>query len=201
MGRECAPRRAGRRVAFFLALSLPALVFASPPPRAATPTAQAAPQAAANAPGAAPVATGADVRHDSPEVVRLGQRLRCPVCQGMAIGDSPAPMAQDMMRQVRRMWADGRDEGDIAAYFTARYGDWVLLDPPWRGAGMWVWVLPPVVLALGFVTALRTMRRRADAARSAHVHRAGTAPRVTYPPQDHASSNDALRAIREEAAR
>lgn len=199
MGRECAPPRAEGRAVIFLALSLPALVFASPPPRDVTPAAVEAPRASATAPE--PVATGADVRHDSPEVVRLGQRLRCPVCQGMAIGDSPAPMAQDMMRQVRRMWADGRDEGDIAAYFTARYGDWVLLDPPWRGAGMWVWVLPPVVLAFSFVAALRTMRRRADAARSSQVHRAGTAPRTTDPPQNHESSNDALRAIREEAAR
>lgn len=115
--------------------------------------------ARANGDVAGPDAAAAAVQADEVSV-RLGQRLRCPVCQGMAIGDSPSPMAQDMMRQVRRMRAAGRSEADIERYFTDRYGTWVLLDPPKSGISLWVWVLPPVTLVAGVGVALARVRRR-----------------------------------------
>lgn len=91
--------------------------------------------------------------------VSLGARLRCPVCQGMPIGESPAPMAQDMMRQVRARLAEGDTEAEIVAYFTERYGAWVLLDPPKEGIGLWVWLLPPAFLAAAIAWALALARR------------------------------------------
>lgn len=80
----------------------------------------------------------------------LGHHLRCPVCQGMPISESPATMAVDMMQQVRRMLADGMTQAQIDAYFVERYGQWVLLDPPKRGFTLWAWLLPPML----FVVAL-----------------------------------------------
>jgi cytochrome c-type biogenesis protein CcmH/NrfF len=76
----------------------------------------------------------------------LGSKLRCPVCQGMPIAESPATMAVDMMQRVRQMQAAGRNDAEIIEYFTARYGQWVLLDPPRTGFALWVWALPPLLL-------------------------------------------------------
>ena len=102
---------------------------------------------------------------------QIGEALRCPVCQGMPIAESPSPMAQDMMRRVRDMLAQGKNQTDINAYFAERYGEWVLLDPPLRGASLWVWFLPPVMLALGIALAFwqvrRLMQGRSSATRSA----------------------------------
>lgn len=115
------------------------------------------------APAADSVVAHDPPQQDGPVEHRLGQRLRCPVCQGMSIGDSPAPMAQDMMRQVRRFHREGKSEEEIVAYFTERYGAWVMLDPPKEGFALWVWLTPPAALLLGFVGILwrsRQLRNR-----------------------------------------
>lgn len=121
---------------------------------------------AAVVPARAQEAAAQPVKMDDPVVLSLGARLRCPVCQGMPIGESPAPMAQDMMREVRRMrLEEGQSEDQIAAHFTARYGTWVLLDPPTSGFGLLVWLLPPAALMLGVGAALGSVAHKRAVAR------------------------------------
>ena len=117
------------------------------------------------------------VKMDDPVVLSLGARLRCPVCQGMPIGESPAPMAQDMMREVRRLRVEeGQSEEQIAAHFTERYGTWVLLDPPKQGFGLLVWMLPPAALMIGLGAALGSVaHKRAVAAAQGRGPRAAQA--------------------------
>lgn len=112
------------------------------------------------------------VKMDDPVILSLGVRLRCPVCQGMPIGESPAPMAQDMMREVRRLrLEEGQSEEAIAAHFTARYGTWVLLDPPKTGFGLLVWLLPPAALMLGVGAALGSAAHKRAVARDDKARR------------------------------
>ncbi len=75
----------------------------------------------------------------------IGGLLRCPVCQGMPIAESPAPMARDMMGQVRTMVQEKKSDEAIITYFTDRYGDWVRLAPKKEGFTLWVWILPPLM--------------------------------------------------------
>ena len=103
---------------------------------------------AANAPKGQIVAVGNDGAH------AIGLLLRCPVCQGMPISDSPADMAQSMMAKVRTMHSEGKSQDEILKYFTDRYGDWVLLKPKATGFNWLVWGLPPFVLLLGLAFAL-----------------------------------------------
>ena len=103
---------------------------------------------AANAPKGQVVAVGSDGAH------AIGLLLRCPVCQGMPISDSPADMAQSMMAKVRTMHSEGKSQDEILKYFTDRYGDWVLLKPKASGFNWIVWVLPPIVLLLGIAGVL-----------------------------------------------
>ena len=102
----------------------------------------------ADAPKGQVVAVGNDGAH------AIGLLLRCPVCQGMPISDSPADMAQSMMAKVRTMHSEGKSQDEILKYFTDRYGDWVLLKPKATGFNWIVWILPPVVLLLGIGGAL-----------------------------------------------
>lgn len=89
------------------------------------------------------------------EAYRIGRELRCPVCQGMPISESPAQMAVAMMKRVRGMLVEGKSEVEINDYFVSRYGEWVLLSPPAHGFNLLVWILPPLGLlfALGLVVA------------------------------------------------
>jgi cytochrome c-type biogenesis protein CcmH/NrfF len=82
------------------------------------------------------------------QVKEVASQLRCVVCQGLSIQDSPSSLAQEMRALVREQLADGRSPDEVKAYFVERYGEWVLLRPPPRGLNLLVYVLP-VVMILG----------------------------------------------------
>lgn len=88
---------------------------------------------------------------DGDRVEALGARIRCPVCQGEAIIDSPAPMARDMMDLVRQRVAAGATDEEIIAQITTSYTGAVLLDPPASGATLWLWLAPMLALLAGVV--------------------------------------------------
>lgn len=75
--------------------------------------------------------------------------LRCPVCQGMAVADSPAEMAVNMKHQVRELLARGYTEEQILKYFELSYGQFVLLKPKFEGVNRLVWLLPLLALFAG----------------------------------------------------
>lgn len=82
-------------------------------------------------------------------VEALGSRIRCPVCQGEAIIDSPAPMARDMLDLVRQRVEAGASDREIISEITTSYTGAVLLDPPAAGTTLWLWLTPLLVLLVG----------------------------------------------------
>ena len=101
------------------------------------------------------------------EAYQIGLLLRCPVCQGMPIADSPADMAQAMMKKIRTMTDEGRDRQEILDYFVSRYGEWVLLKPKQEGLNWVIWLLPPIVLLLGLLWAVGRSRQSQPATATA----------------------------------
>ncbi len=79
----------------------------------------------------------------------IASKLRCPVCQGVSIADSPSGMATNMRAQVRELVAKGYGEEQIMSYFERSYGEFVRLEPPLRGLNVMLWVLPAIVLLGG----------------------------------------------------
>ena len=77
--------------------------------------------------------------------------LRCPVCQGLSVADSPATMAQDMKHQVRELLGRGYTQEQILAYFERSYGQFVLLKPKFQGVSALVWLLPMAALVFGAI--------------------------------------------------
>jgi len=90
--------------------------------------------------------------------------LRCPVCQGLSVADSPATMAVNMKAQVREMLAAGYEQEQILAYFEHSYGEFVRLQPPLRGVNWLVWLGPLLALAAGGVFVTRALSARRPAA-------------------------------------
>lgn len=92
--------------------------------------------------------------------LKLGHELRCLVCQNQSIAESNAELAHDLMNQVREQLAAGKSEEEVRAYLVARYGDFVLYQPPLKASTVALWA-GPFVLALAGVFALwRVLRRR-----------------------------------------
>lgn len=96
---------------------------------------------------------------DNDPAFLIGKGLRCPVCQGMPIAESPSEMAQAMMVRVRELLAEGKSPDEVRQYFVERYGEWVLLEPTREGVNVLVWVLPPLALIVGLGLALVAVRR------------------------------------------
>lgn len=80
---------------------------------------------------------------------KLAAQLRCPVCQGLSIHDSPSPLAQDMKDLIRSQVAAGATDREVRQYFISKYGEWVLLEPEARGFNLLVYVLPFLGLLFG----------------------------------------------------
>ena len=74
--------------------------------------------------------------------------LRCPVCQGVAIQDSPSELAQQMRMVVKEQLAAGKTADEVKAYFVSKYGEWILLEPQAHGFNIVIYALP-VLLVLG----------------------------------------------------
>ena len=89
----------------------------------------------------------------------ISAELRCPVCQGLAIGDSPSIMAANMKAQVRELLERGYTEEQILSYFEKSYGQFVLLKPKFQGVNALVWILPIAVLAIGFVLVISKAKK------------------------------------------
>jgi cytochrome c-type biogenesis protein CcmH len=80
---------------------------------------------------------------------RVAAQLRCPVCQGLSLADSPSELALEMKDVVRTQLAAGRTPDEVKGYFVAKYGEWILLEPPRRGVNLLAYALPAVALAGG----------------------------------------------------
>jgi cytochrome c-type biogenesis protein CcmH len=90
----------------------------------------------------------------------LSKELRCLVCQNQSIDDSNAPLARDLRVLVRQRLTAGDDNEGVLDYITARYGDYVLLRPPFKASTYVLWIGPFVVLLLGGIGAALFLRRR-----------------------------------------
>jgi len=149
--------RRGRLVCVSLVgLALAPLAAAQDSPR----TPPLDPAFVVGAPKGPPLA-GTALEQRTEEVAGL---LRCPVCQGLSVADSPATMASNMKAEVRTLLAAGYAEDQVLAYFERSYGEFVRLQPPLRGVNWLVWLLPLAGLLAGGGVVLVALRRSAAVA-------------------------------------
>jgi cytochrome c-type biogenesis protein CcmH len=95
----------------------------------------------------------------------IASRLRCPVCQGLSVADSPSEMAVNMKTEVRDMLTRGYTREQIEAHFVRSYGEFVLLAPKFEGVNALVWILPIAALLVGAFAVRMKLRKLAAAPR------------------------------------
>ena len=97
---------------------------------------------------APPSARAADSLLDA-RTTAVASMLRCPVCQGLSIQDSPSELSQQMRDLVKDQLRQGRTPDDVKAYFVSRYGEWILLEPKATGFNLLVYALPALLVLSG----------------------------------------------------
>ena len=90
----------------------------------------------------------------------LGRELRCPVCQNQSIEDSDADLARDLRLIIRQKLRAGETNKQIVDFVVARYGEFVLLDPPVNSRTIFLWIAPVLTFLLGAVFIMFWFRRR-----------------------------------------
>lgn len=86
--------------------------------------------------------------------------LRCLVCQNQSIDDSDAPLARDLRILVRERLEAGDSDAEVESFVVARYGDFVLLRPPFNASTLILWAAPALVLFSGAIGILIAVRRK-----------------------------------------
>ena len=95
----------------------------------------------------------------------LEMEIRCVVCQNEPIAQSTADLAADMRALVRERVAAGDSDEEIRSFFRQRYGDFVLLRPPFDPRTWALWGAPLVLLAAGFAGVMSVRRKDMSAGR------------------------------------
>jgi cytochrome c-type biogenesis protein CcmH len=90
----------------------------------------------------------------------LSEQLRCMVCQNESIDDSQAPLAHDLRVLVRQRLLKGDTDQQVLSFLVARYGDFILLKPPFQTDTLLLWGLPPIALIGGAIALFVVARRR-----------------------------------------
>lgn len=125
-----------------LAAALPVLAATSDAPKAALPN--------------------ADDPVIEARLLDLAEDLRCLVCQNESLAGSQAALAEDLRREIRAQMKSGKDDREVIAYLTERYGDFVLYRPPFKPVTWLLWLGPVLFLGIGGGAWYVTLRRRAE---------------------------------------
>ena len=114
---------------------------------------------------AAPVATYEFASEEQEALFnKLSNELRCLVCQNQAIADSNADLAKDLRDEIYGMLQQGNSEEEIVEFMVARYGDFVLYNPPLKPMTWLLWFGPAFALLAGFFFVVRIINKQKKSA-------------------------------------
>jgi cytochrome c-type biogenesis protein CcmH len=109
-------------------------------------------------------ATLADYTFDAPEQAEdfrtLIEEMRCLVCQNESLAGSNAELAVDLRNEIYEMMKSGQSKDDIINFMVARYGDFVLYNPPLKPSTYPLWFGPLIIFIIGAVVLSRILRRK-----------------------------------------
>jgi len=79
----------------------------------------------------------------------ISKNIRCMVCQNQSIDESNAPLAKDLRILIRNKIKEGNNNEEIYIFLTDRYGDFILLKPPFKLSTLALWFLPFIFFIVG----------------------------------------------------
>ena len=119
-------------------------------------------------------------------MIAITEELRCLVCQNESLASSHAELAEDLRREVREQMKQGKSDQQIIDYLVARYGDFVLFDPPLKSYTLLLWFGPFALLLIGLTGLVIQMRKRRNKIAEPRLSAADEqrAAALLNPPQD-----------------
>ena len=92
----------------------------------------------------------------------INQNIRCMVCESQTIDDSNSALAKDLRSIVRKKVLSGESDLEIYTFFSQRYGDYIILKPPFRSSTIILWFTPVIVFFLGLFVIILNQRNKVN---------------------------------------
>ena len=89
----------------------------------------------------------------------ISKNIRCMVCQNQSIDESNAPLAKDLRILIRDQIKEGKKDEEVYNYLTDRYGDFILLKPPFKTSTIVLWILPFVLSLIGIAVIINNNKK------------------------------------------
>jgi cytochrome c-type biogenesis protein CcmH len=102
-------------------------------------------------------------------MIGLAENLRCLVCQNESLASSRSELANDLRREVREQMQKGMSDKEIIDYLVARYGDYVLFDPPVKSYTLLLWYGPFALLLVALAGLMWQLRKRKNKISEPHL--------------------------------
>ena len=96
---------------------------------------------------------------DTDRINDIAKKLNCPTCQGINLADCRTQTCAQWRNQIDDLVVQGYSDQEVLDYFSTRYGDQVLQEPPKRGFSLALWLLPVLALVVGGAWLVYTLRR------------------------------------------
>ncbi len=93
-------------------------------------------------------------------MMALASELRCLVCQNQTLAESDAALAEDFRREIRDLIREGKSDPEIIQFLVDRYGNFVRYRPPFSGATILLWLGPLLLVSIGAIVLVTTLRHR-----------------------------------------
>ena len=98
---------------------------------------------------------------EDPRAIELFKEVRCLVCQGQTIHESNAELAEDIKNLIREKISQGETDRQIKEYLVEKYGDWILMTPPFNSLTYILWSFPFLIMIIGAFAIFRQKRGKA----------------------------------------
>ena len=92
----------------------------------------------------------------------ISKNIRCMVCQNQSIDESSAPLAKDLRILIRQKIKSGKKDDEIYKFLTDRYGDFILLKPPFKSSTLALWLLPFIFCIIGLFIIIINNKKSKD---------------------------------------
>ena len=90
--------------------------------------------------------------------INIFKEVRCLVCQGQTIHESNAEIAEDLKTLIREKISEGKTDKEIKGFLVEKYGDWILMTPPFKKLTYVLWFAPIIIMSIGLIVIF--MRKR-----------------------------------------
>ena len=145
-----------------------------------------------------PTAAVGQEEADFDRVNEIAKQLNCPTCAGLNLADCRTKTCEQWREQIGELVNEGYSDQEVLDYFSSRYGDQVLQEPPRRGFSLALWGLPGIALVVGAIWLSYILRRWRRQEAAAAIASAGDAQPAEDSPDVSDSDEDYLQQVDED---